>query len=312
MSKFLIFSSFLLFYFKFYSQVWVQSNAVWHYEFSSTNTGGFIKVEHIRDTVLDSKNAMVFLSTKFEFAFDPNNTLFLLDNSIIDTNYTWTNGDTVFYWQDDKFEILYNFSETIGESWIIGTNGDGFNDCSETSTVQVVNQGLIDIGGLEFLTLDLFSDDTSDLKLRGSYNSRFGNHSELNTQYNFLFPRKSFCSNPEIDDTYLYKFRCFQDEQVTYNPSGEDCEYPLGIVGIKKVEFYNNNIFPNPTNGLINVCTENELTDMFIYDSSGQEVEKFTLIGNENEIEVSLEKGTYFVYFKTNQVIMSINRLIIN
>jgi hypothetical protein len=311
MNKLLFFVIFYSIILKVNAQIWVKPNAIWHYEFSSTNTGGIIKIQHIGDTVINSKNAMMLQSTKYEFAYDVNNILFLLNNSIIDTNYTWQSGDTVFYWQNNNFEVLFNFSNSSGDSWVIGTDGDGLNGCSEISTVKIVNQGVFSAGGLDYQSFDLFSDDTCDIKLRGSFNSRFGCHSVSNEQYNYLFPSKSFCSNPGLDDTYLYKFRCFQDDELFYKPGSEDCDYPMDVVETFDLKNFKNNIFPNPTNGLINIYTEDEYSDILIYNSTGELVEKHALIGDVNQIEVSLKKGVYFVYFIINQSTKFVNRLVI-
>lgn len=293
------------------AQIWVQPNAVWHYDFSTGNSGGFIKVEHIKDTLLDSKVAKMFLSTKYEFAYDMNNVLYLLDNSIIDSNYTWNNSDTVFYWDNDQFEILYSFTNVTGDSWRIGTGGDLFNGCSDTSTVKILSEGLINLNGTDYTFYDLFSHDSCDVKLRGTYNSRFGCHSETYGHYNFVFPLKSWCGDPGLDDTPLYKFKCFQDDGLTYNPSGEDCEYLLNNVGIEESNYYKPNIYPNPSDGKITIESTSNFTELIVYNSLGILCQTYPLDGLNNTVELNLESGIYFLQVRNNNEFKTLNFIIV-
>lgn len=295
------------------AQIWVQPNATWHFDFSNVTTGGFIKIAHIKDTILDSQTAKMFLSTKYEFAYDQNNVIYLLDSSIIDSNYTWNNSDTVFYWNNNQFEILYDFTRTIGDSWRIGIGGNLFNECSDTSTVKVLNEGLINLGGIDYTMFDLFSDDSTAYKLRGRYNARFGPYLETQGEYNFIFPNMSWSCDPSFpDESPLLTFKCFQDDGLIYNPSGEDCEFLLNNVGISELSKSNSKIYPNPNNGEIMIETTNEVSDLYIYNSLGVLCKTYTLNGKMNKIQLNVEKGIYIFQIKNNNEIKSINRITFN
>ncbi len=281
------------FNFKAQSPIWVKNNAVWHYEYSSTYGGGFLKIEYIRDTILDLHDSKMFTSKLYHFVYDQNNEIHLLDSNYIDTNYTWNNTDTVFYWIDNHFEILYDFSKTIGDSWLIGTNGLTSNSCSDSSTVQVTDETIINLGGIDHTSFDLYSADSSYLKLRGKYNSRFGAFSSTLSEQSLLFPSPTFC-NEIIVDYYLYKFKCFQDDELFYNPSGEDCEALLHV-GIKEQLNPNFTLFPNPSKGIFTIESPKSDFRITIYNSVGKLCAEYYENGTRTTIDSKLDKGIYFI-----------------
>lgn len=307
MKNFLLCISILIYSSNFHSQIWVHDNAVWHYDFSTGFSGGFIKIEHTQDTLLDSKNAKMFVSTKYEFAYDQNNVLNLIDNSIIDSNYTWVNGDTVFYWQNEQFEILYNFANSLGDSWIIDHDGETYYECSDTSTVEIINEGTINLSGIDYTSFELYSADSSYMKLRGNYNARFGAHSTDFSLFNYLFPISSICDPSIIIDFASFQFKCFEDDSLSYNPSGEDCEYLLTHLGISDLNNFNSKIYPNPNNGefIIESTNQSEIENLAIRDIQGKLVICTFEITPDNRNHIIVEKavpGIYFVSYKSNGV----------
>lgn len=280
--------SFSLIFFSshFIAQIWVQPNAVWHYDYWTVGSKGFVKIEHIGDSIIQNKSTMVLQSTWFDFQMNQLGTWFLSGIEIGDTNYVYAEGDTVFYLQNNQYYKLFDFSRNVGDTYSIGaTNGGEF--CDTSSTTIVGNVG-IDNLGYQFLTLS--SPPTSDLRIEnGNYNSRFGGGG-------FLFPQRYYTCDPMvITDIPIFTFKCFQDDELFFNPSGEDCEYMLTHLGLEELNEENMGVYPNPTKGILNFSNHPEIVEIKIIDSKGN------LLFKENEkvygsLDVSfLNPGMYYV-----------------
>lgn len=276
------------------SPIWVKPHAVWHYDYSTTFGGGFIKIEYIRDTILDTHESKMFTSKQYHFIYDEFSAIHLIDSNYIDTNYTWNNADTIFYWTNNHFEILYDFSKTIGDSWIIGNDATTFSECSNISTTQVMNESVINLGGIDYKAFDLYSSDTSYLRVRGLFNARFGAYSNIYSENNFLFPNGTFCGTGIAIEFPFYQFRCFQDDELFYNPSGEDCEYLLHV-GINETAKRVFNVYPNPSKGIFTIESPRSNFKVNIFNSLGKLCGQYTEIGSTTTIDPKLTKGIYFI-----------------
>lgn len=268
------------------AQNWVLPNATWHYDYWTIGSEGFVKIEHVGDSVIQNKSTMVFKSTRYDFQMNQFGTWFLAGIQLYDSNYVYAEGDTVFYLQNNQFQKLFDFSKNAGESYTIGFT-DGGEFCNTTSTVNVSNVG-VDNLGYQFLTLS--SPPTSDLRIEyGNYNSRFGGGS-------FLFPQRYYnCDSMVIIDFPIYTFKCFQDDGMFFNPSGEDCEYLLTYLGLEHLYEWNTSLYPNPTSDKLTIVSDTDFTEIKIVDTKGNLVwkddEKLT-----KNLDVSfLNPGMYII-----------------
>ena len=253
-------------------QMWVSDNAVWHYEYWDIGSFGFIKVEHIGDSVIEGELTKCFQSSDFKFTFDQFNEPHFLGIEVIDTNYTYTSNDTVYYLFDNEFETLFNFAATDNDIWEKGENGVDDFDCSSHSVTEVLGTGSVDIMGTSYRTLTLNSPDSCLHKQNGIVNERFGVFSNTFSQHSFLFPTLSVC-DPIPNDTYFFKFICFEDDDLYFNPNSQDCEYPLNHLSIEEISGTELLIYPNPFHEYINVVSADQLIlNVSLIDAKGQVV----------------------------------------
>lgn len=281
-----------------FSQIWVQPNAVWHYDYWTIGWGGFVKIEHIGDSVIQGKSTMVIESKDYRFFSDQFGQVSSSGPYVMDTNYIYAEGDTVFYWQNNQFQKMLDFSKIIGESYFIGETA-GNNMCSDSSYTEVIGTGT-DALGFEFVELN--SPDTSEIRLFGQYNTRFGGGQ-------FLFPRDFLTCDPQhIEDYYMFTFKCFQDDGMFYNPSGEDCEYLLTHLGITENELPKIRIYPNPADQTLSFDAKEKIESISIMDIKGR------IILNENSIEnnsvniENLPNGIYLILLIDNNGSQTIQR----
>lgn len=267
-----------------FSQNWVHSNPVWHYDYWRIGSMGFVKIEQVGDSVIQGKNSMILQTTWYDFQYDEFQVLHFMGPTIGDTNYVYSESDTVFYLQNGQFQKLFDFSKTAGETYSIGTNAIG-DLCGSTSYSLVTSTGTDELG-YSYIQLD--SPDTSLLELNGKYNTRFGGGM-------YLFPiNKLTCDPNAITDLLQFSFKCFQDDDIFYNPSGEDCEYLLTHLAQLETDFFDLTIAPNPADHFIEINTSTAIQTIQLFDLTGQIVADFEKISSA-KIDVSnINSGVYF------------------
>jgi len=294
---------FFLFFFNSFlqhAQIWVKPNATWHYDFSTFGYGGFMKIQHIADTIIESKNSMVLETTINAFTANLNGVIFFYFSDTLQRNYTYVNGDTVFYWKNNKFEVLYNFMEVAGGGWMSGTESEEMNMCNDTSNVDVISSEIINISGTNYKSLTLQSTDSSPYRFEGKFNERFGAY-EGNSPWSFLFPNFASCDPGFPNEYATYWFKCFQDDELFYNPSGEDCEYYLNHLGLADLENNIVKISPNPVNSNENI-TINAQGNYTIVDIQGNAIQNGTIENNSVQL-INVESGIYFFILENENAV---------
>lgn len=283
------------------SQIWVQNNATWHFEYSSLTEGGFLKIEHIQDSVILGQTTKMFVSTLYRFSYDQFGEIYFIGTEILDTNYTYHNTNRVFFWKNNQFKVLYDFTKLTGESWPIGNGGNVDSQCGYISSVEVQNVESVNLDGIDYPSLDLYSADSSYYKLRGSYNARFGAYSEILSEFNSVFPLPSLsCDSNIIVEYPLFSFTCFEDDSLFYNPNGIDCEYMLTHLGVPNLDTKHTKIYPNPTSGTFIIEVQSGMTEINVYNLTGELCKKIEITKVKNELDLGLGKGVYFIEALSN------------
>lgn len=238
-------------------QVWIDSGAVWHYDYQALGYWGFNRYTYVNDTIINGHTCQKITGEIYGFSYDQYHNIVLSNHNTLKTHFTYASGDTVFYWHHGEFFVLYNFGATIGDKWIIATNHPQVLwDCgNDTSRVEVVDTGRMTLNSVNYRYIKLQPTANSPLGLKGTYVERFGNIDTsfyINNTYmpfQYLFPDIFQCDSLTgmVDWTFI-KFKCYQDSSFSlYNPSGQDCEYyftHLGISETQKVKLLN--FSPNP------------------------------------------------------------------
>ncbi|MFM6935240.1 MAG: T9SS type A sorting domain-containing protein [Flavobacteriales bacterium] len=278
------------------SPIWIQSNAVWHYDFDNFNgTNGFLKIRYIGDTLIDGHTAQILTSTSYVFFTDQNDISHLTGIYELDTNYTWNNQNQVFYWVNNQFELLYDFTKLTGESFAIHSTEDPTFFCNPISMANVTGTGNVTLAGQNYPTIDLGYNDGDHTRLQGPYNARFGNQSMFFT-ISGLFPMQTMTCDPGIIVEYSqYRFSCFQDDGLTINPLNIDCEYQLTHVGMTELNEDGYLLYPNPTNNFATLVSPFDQNEVKIFNLSGQVVFEMETANKLEEFTFNLAKGTYLL-----------------
>lgn len=215
------------------SQVWVEQNANWHYDYWNIGYAGFYEMEYVQDTVVGGVLCQQIETTSYQFGYDQTMTLNLINTYSFPTQFTYVSGDTVFYWNENQFFTYLNFGSNIGDQWLIGTNGPAGSDCEDSSFVVVLDTGSVLINSVNYRTITLATSDSSSLRLNGIFVERFG-FMDSNQPFQ-PFPQTNYCDGA-IYEWDIVTFKCFQDDAFSlYNPSNEDCEYYLTHLAIEEL-----------------------------------------------------------------------------
>jgi hypothetical protein len=282
-------TAFIFFTFKMFAQVWVNSNPVWHYNYSTISEGGFIKIEQTGDTLIEGYSCQKLNGIKHAFFVTGPDGNIGHSSSVFGNWYTRASNDTVYYWDEDHFNVLYDFSASAGDSWLI-EDGTEWLQCNDSSYTKVESVGTVNLNGEQAIQLILVDSVGGSLGIQGPVNSHFGAMDE------FLFPTGRSCDSTIIVEWYIFDFCSFQDDSLSYNPSGEDCEYMLTHLGLAESGTFPFTVAPNPANDVLHVKLPNGKADYRIVTLAGQEMETGKLTEQTSDLNISrLSEGMYIL-----------------
>lgn len=301
------------------SSIWIKPNAVWHYDFDSFNgTFGFVKTTYVGDTIIEGYDAQILTSQRYLFFYDVNDILHLSQIQTLPTNYTRNTANQVFYWFNNQFELLYDFTKVPGDSYTVVTYEPTVAFCNSSSYVTVQDTATTTIGNQNYPVIELQTELTNFSKIAGQINARYGNQTTTYTTHAWLFPMTSFyfdgslggnpisispCDPDLLIDWSHFKFKCFSDDSLTVNPNNADCEYLLNNVGVTELNKEGYMLFPNPATDFITLVTPFEENKVEIYNALGKLVLTTQTSKKIEEIHLNLPSGTYLLKSSSNQVV---------
>lgn len=290
--KRMLFSSILiLLSISLYSQTWIDNNAKWTFDYWNVGEWGTYTFTYTSDTILLEKECESIETIKYRYWEGENG---VIHSSVIplESQYTYSSGDSVFHFYEGVFYLLYDFSASVGDTWVIAVN-DNFQ-CDDTAIVQVTQTGTININNQELRTITLETISGSAIGLTGTCVERFGNEPHLFPDNSFgPFPGYQNCGS--VFDYDMLTFRCYADDTFeTYNPTETECDFLTELNESIKSNF---RIYPNPTNGefIIENYNLNPIR-VELYNSKGQQIKQFDLQLSKNRINLTdLNSGIYYM-----------------
>lgn len=283
-----------------FSQTWMDSGAKWTFDYWNVGEYGTYRSEYLSDSIFEGKNCQMIKQTKYAYG-GPNPGINEMGNV-----FMYASNDSVFYWKNDQFFLLYDFGAEIGDTWVFSI--DTMDEaCQDTAIVQVMNVGTTTINGFLLRTLTLQTISNSFSGISGVVTERFG--SPTGTSFGFL-PGYQGCPESEVSyDVDLLTFRCYEDDNFpSYNPTNLDCD-TLTLDLIEDIDLAQFHLFPNPSNHFLSVTDQNNsIKRISLVDLTGSEV--FTISKNETIDVSSLKSGVYFVEIETKYAI-KINKIFV-
>ncbi len=276
------------------ASAWVEEDAVWHYRVSNISDGGFIRMRYDRDTLMAGQQAQILESREYMFVSDQHEVITLLDSKDLPPSYVYANDDTVFYYLNGDFQMLYDFSAQKGDRWDLGVDSNALY-CGK-SMVEVDSAGTIEINGETRRWVWVTSDSNSSVILHGKIIEGIGIVGN-----GFLFPETRDCMPDIVWEWPYYQFSCFESASFPlYNVTARDCEY-LMTLNLDNVLLpdVTAKAYPNPAGNFIAIYT-NEYdrlpANIRVFTIDGKVMEEVRLTENGEEINIShLPGGTYIL-----------------
>lgn len=258
---------------------WIGQGATWYYTWSATTWGGNNKIEYTHDTVLFGKTCQILKTTEYTYVSPgPWLPIILLSTQVLPNNYTYSNGDTVFYLNNNHFSVLYNFGAQVNDRWDLGVDTNG-GLCSR-SIVKVDSTSSITINSSTHQVLYTSDSANSSVGIYGKIIEHIGS-------MDYLFPTGRNCDPQSWVDFYMYDFSCFQDYTMSYIVvDSAECQNPYHV-GMSKLSRDLDQIqcYPNPVEDKLNIRFFNETNYRInIYNILGEK-----MIATKNPMNQSID-----------------------
>jgi hypothetical protein len=214
--------------------------------------------------------------------------------------YTYTQNDTVYYFSPgtSQFEMLYDFTAEVGDSWVVGglPNVNPDNPLPyDSDTITVDSISSLFIGG-----------DT--LKVWHIHNTiwyGWGNRiiEKIGNEALFM-PIHGFI------EAYVWGLRCFETSDQFYQFVPYPCDTTYSTINATQTlyEIGHLVISPNPANDLIQMPWEGPLESLQVFDATGRQMTsgRFQLLEGRLEVPVGhLPPGMYFLSLKARDRVWS-------
>ncbi len=285
------------------AQVWCPQGAQWYYNnyysYSAGGPAGYCKLNYT-NTVTISGNVCQQLLMEQKYMYQFNYSIITATSNI----YTHVNNNVVYLYNtaNNNFDTLYNYNGTIGDKWSLTPSN--YTTCAK-SRVTVVDTGhkLIQSVNLRWMKVNItgyMSSSTNTLSATDTIFERFGSVNNL-----FINP---FNLCPwAIDGFSPNNLRCYSDNQIiNYTRTSIACNYYFTVTSINK---FNSNeeglkIYPNPTNGILNISSTSSATKIEVINILGELVKEEDLDRKQSTDISDLPNGIYFLkVFDKNKLI---------
>jgi hypothetical protein len=269
-----------------FAQEFAPIGAIWHYSQTSWIIPELITyktIESLSDTTINGKECKKLIEVE-RFYSDTVNTFL---------HYMFSENDSVFFYKDNSFHLLYDFGAEAGDTVVL----DYYLTSEETPLLMLIDStGTIDINGEQRKIQYVSCGDGIFIEFGGPMIQGIG------STY-FLFPT--------YDGTVNGPLRCYQDEVIglyinyfysNYGWNYEDCNQI--ITDIDEPESSNVTVtYPNPSTNHFFIKNAIPSSEYRINDINGNLIDQGQLdLSGEISIQ-DLAKGTYILQLITdNQV----------
>lgn len=271
---------------------WIKGHAVWNYDWFSPGLEGSLRLETMNDTVIQGHVCQKLKSDEHtKMNTGPNGSF----THLIYTAYKFIyfEQDTVWYWKNNAFEVLYDFTVMQDQVRQLESGFQG-QDCNDSSYVFADSVYYGSLNGVNMTFYQLRDSSTNSILHGGLVNSHFGMMSSAFDFSHSFFPVSGWCSQMP-NEGRMYKLRCFEDDSLTYNPGNVDCEY-YTYLGLDEVQISSISVFPNPSKGKIELLSEIPLKNIKVLSIAGTVLKEIRSDLTLKEIDLSeLPQGTYYL-----------------
>jgi len=214
--------------------------------------------------------------------------------------YTYTQNDTVYYFSpgSNQFEMLYDFTAEVGDSWVIGglPNANPDNPlpyASDTITVDSISS--LFVGG----------DTLKVWHIHNSFWYGWGNRIIEKVGNEALF-----MPIHGLVEAYVWGLRCFESPDYAYQFVPYPCDTVYSTInGTQNLNSFRHlAVSPNPATEFIQLPWDGPLESLQLFDALGRQISsgKFHLANGRLEVPVGhLPIGMYFLSLRAQGQVWS-------
>lgn len=284
--------------------------AEWNYTLKDTINGNMIQYKNLnytceKDTIVQSNNCKIIRGNKPPEAYPPISALY--------TEIIYQDNSTIYYYFDNQFRKVFDFSLELEDSIDIEFKTNKVNSFNMDSTIVIrciVDEILFEtINGIEVKTFKVIPESflypVADL--RAYY---FFNELNINDKINYIddfIPHVTsngvVCEAPPYYNLTCYKDNIFDYVTDWWLQEDKPCDFVGTVSGIN-IENQGIKFFPNPVISNITIQnSENDINIVEIADLLGKvHVSFFTEDESDICIDLSnLQKGIYFLKISDNK-----------
>jgi hypothetical protein len=282
---------------------WASIGAKWWYnspQYDAAIDAHYTFLECTGDTIINGKSCSV----------------------ISDSLFMYQENDSVFYWFNNEFRLIYDFSANVNDTIKLTYKAGIYNDSTHSVfnikdtviehlvVVESIDTVLVSGKLLKRFHVSIQADSTYyfyPFKMSGNYNYT----EQIGSNY-FLIDE--VFGQPSIYD-HSIKLRCYSDNSIdeyksdwwkTYNKA---CDYSLHVNDAFDDSFFT--IYPNPANEIINIESSENIQSIEIYNLAGQLLIHQQLNTKYSAIDIEqLNKAVYIVKIKVNEADIQVHKFV--
>lgn len=266
-----------------YSQDFAPVGAIWHYTQSTINPHltSFKTIESVSDTTINGIQCRKLIETERNYGVGG-----------INYHYMYSKNDSVFFFKDNNFHLLYDFGANKGDTIVLNYFVTYYG---KPLKMIIDSVGTVLVNSQQRKIQHITCGDGIVIEFGRHVIQGIGNTS-------FMFPT--------LDNSVNGPLRCYHDKNTTlflnpyypYNDwNHQDCEQI--ITGIEETKIENKiAIYPNPAGKYISILNIDRNTEYKILDNTGKRI-KQGRISESSKIDIKdFAKGIYFIELRNDNV----------
>lgn len=242
------------------SKEWFPIGAKWYYNYRYLDSKGYSVFEVVSDTIINDKLSKIVEQTGYIVPDEEGQK---------ERHYFMENEGKIFYYKEDIYTLLYDFTLNVGDTFTLLKNNTDFSICD---TMQYV--------------IDSIKYDSNNFKVQYLHYTKFvcaydlcGSFPERDEQnVEYIGNTKSLFYEIGIiwDVAPPQYLRCYSDDDISlrfFIEPGVSCDTVMAKINDKKIIQSDIKIFPNPVADIFNI-------DVSKADKKIKTIEILDMVGN--------------------------------
>ena len=271
--------------------VWAPPGAKWYYSYAHFADRGYVTIEYVQDSTINGKLCKGLEKKRYRYS----NISGITDSVFLGLVYTYLENDSVYYYNNNQFHLLYDLSAQAGDDWDVDT----------LVTIHVDSIGSMNVSGYMLNWIGVHSSSVNNYGISGKIVNRLG------AIDHYMFPEHL------ADGHEGGAFRCYYDNQIGlyHDAFSQPCDYITSLNQLT-VDEKEVSVYPNPFSSSFRVQLKgynNENILFLLYTLDGRRVFEKEFF-NANEITVrptNLQSGLYIYKLVLKNSIINSGKILV-